>query len=197
MIGILLVLIILVGHLAAPAIADPASVPRPWSFVVASLAAAIVGFSTATLTSLVYCLAFFRDVEPARNLLKWIANYAAIGAILGTLLGLRMTGPLLTDTQQHPDAQHITFVGLLGTISNTATLFTLFMIAVCWLRIPFLIKEVAADSTAASHTSSQPLPAWTRFSTLRRLQIFSLLLVGNFAGLWAGYAVWKILQRSP
>lgn len=196
-IGILLVLIILVGHLAAPAIADPASVPRPWSFVVAILVAATMGLSTATLTSLVYCLAFFRDVEPARNLLKWIANYAAIGAILGTLLGLRMAGPLLADAQQHPTAQHVTFVGLLGTVSNTATLFTLFMIAVCWLRIPVLIKEVAADSTSASHTSSKPLPAWTRHPKLRWLQNFSLVVVGNSAGLWASIAVWNILQHSP
>jgi len=71
--GVLFCAIIVFGNLAAPAIVDPASVQQPWSYATDLMCAAVVFGATATLTTLAYCLVFFRDVLPTRNFLTWVA----------------------------------------------------------------------------------------------------------------------------
>jgi hypothetical protein len=177
----LLVAIILGGHLAAPAIKDPASVHRPWTYAVAALASLTIFGATATLTTLGYCLAFFRDVQAGRDFFKWVANYAGFGAVLGTLLGCRAAASLAGG--RHP----VAFTEFLGVIGNAATMLTLLMIAICWWRLWGVVRTIA-HSTAGNSPTSQLRWLWSRST-------FVVSFAGNLAGIHAAYGVWHILMR--
>lgn len=181
--------IIVFGNLAAPAIVDPASVPQPWSNVTDWVCVAVVFCATSTLTSLMYCLMFFRDVEPTRNFLRWVTQYAGIGAVLGTLLGCRMALPLVAISKS-PGSQPFSFVGFLGVVSNTATMLTLLMIAACWWRLAGLVTDIARTSAEEATP-----PRWAVFSWLKTTGLVLVtLVVSNFGGYRAAEAVWIMLN---
>lgn len=184
---ILVALVIVGGHLAAPYIADPASVPRPWLYIVAGLLAAITFLAVATLTELAYCIRFLRSLPSSKRFFSFIGNYSAVGAVAGTVLGLRMAGPLLIDSQRHPSPNGFHFGDLLGVVGNTITMLTLFMIALCWPYAWGPVREVAREERSklgeARKRSRMSAPTLA----------FPVLMAGNFGGLYAASAVWRIL----
>lgn len=187
--GILLGVIIVAGHQAAPAVINPSSVPRPWLFVLAGICACAGWGATATLTTLAYSMIFFRNVEPARAFLRWVAHYAGIGAILGTLLGCRVAWSLASTTKT--DGQPYTFLDFLSEVSNTATMLTLLMIATCWWRLRLVLKRIADASLAETPTSTtgRTLPRWTKDG----LPTFVALFAGNLSGFFAGWSILRLL----
>jgi hypothetical protein len=189
MAGLLFLAIIVFGNLAAPAIADPASAPRPWSYLTDGLCVAVVFGATSTLTTLAYCLIVFRDVEPTTNFLKWVAQNAGIGAVLGTLLGCRMALPLV-EAAKRPGGQSLSFVGFLGIVSNTATMLTLLMIAACWWRLAGLVKEISSANAERATRPRWAVPRWAKTAGLR----FVTLILSNLGGVLAAQAVWMMLN---
>jgi len=184
---ILVAFVIIGGHLAAPYIANPASVPRPWLYVVAGLLATVSFLAVATLTELAYCIRFLRSLPSSKRFFSFVGNYSAVGAVAGTVLGLRMAGPLLIDSQRHPSASGFNFGDLLGVVGNTITMLTLFMVALCWPYAWGPVREIAkeersklGDSRKRSRRSASALA-------------FPVLMAGNLGGLYAASAVWRIL----
>jgi hypothetical protein len=89
-----MVAIILLSGLAAPYVADPAAVKGWPKYVVAISLAGVAGFSAATLGFLGYCLAFART-KSTDDFLQKVLFRAGVGAIFGTLLGLRIAPPIV------------------------------------------------------------------------------------------------------
>jgi hypothetical protein len=182
----LLLFVILGGHLAAPYIADPASVPRPWLYIVAAVASIATFASVATLTVLAYSIRFLRFLPAAKRFFSFVGNYSAVGAVAGTVLGLRMAGPLLVDSMRHPATKRFDFTDLMGVTGNTITMLTLVMVALCW---PYAWGPVLAI-TRAERAGSADSPG-------RRVPAaalaFPVLVAGNAGGLYAAGAMWRIL----
>lgn len=175
------------GWYGAPYVADPASVPRPWLYVVAVVAAVVFFAAVSTLTLLGYCLVVVRHATAATTFLTRVGNYSAIGAIAGTLLGLRVAAPQLADSPQEP-----TFVELVGVVGNTATLLTLVMIAACWPSLLGLVratKDAAMERLAATH----PLFRWATNPKINRWFVPVAVLSSNSAGVTAGFAAWHVM----
>ncbi|MGI5499352.1 hypothetical protein [Lentzea sp. CA-135723] len=181
--GVLLALIIVFGHRAAPAVLDPTTVPARWLPVVAWVCAVTAGAAAATLTTLVYSMVYFRDSEQSRAFLKWVAHVAGVGAALGLLLGLRVAWPLV-------DAgKPFTFLDLMSEVSNTATFMTLFMIAVvCWWRLYPVVRKISRASARQPGTGFWARPP--RFVVNGQVAI--CLGIGNFTGLWVTLAVLRM-----
>lgn len=171
--ALLMALIIFAGHLAAPYVAEPSSVPLPWRLPIAGLLAVVAGLSTATLTCLAYSLVFLNDLAGVKRFSQAVGQYAAMGAILGTLLGLRMAVPLLNDSVSTHHGR-LDFTAYISTLSNTATIFTLVMISACWWRIMGFFLSYGP-------TTRQKW--WAR----------AFLAGGNWFGFQAGSAVWSML----
>lgn len=74
---------------------DPASVSGLPHAVVAALIAAVMFFSFAALTFLVYCLLLGGGSETNKKFTAAVLNRAAIGAALGALLGVRLAPAVL------------------------------------------------------------------------------------------------------
>jgi hypothetical protein len=189
MAGVLLCVTIVAGYTAAPQVADPNSVPRPWSYLTDSVCALVTFGATSTLTTLAYCLVIFRDSEPVRKFLNWVAQNAGIGAVLGTLLGCRMALPLAL-TAKPATGQDVNFVGFMGIVSNTATMFTLFMIATCWWRVAALVTQIGRVGVEQGEGLFERVTYWAR---TKGLGIVAVLL-SNYAGLSAAAGVWQMLQ---
>lgn len=186
--GLLFLAIIVFGYEAAPQLADPATVSGAWEVYSNGLWAAVAFGATATLTTLAYCLVFFRDVEPTRKFLTWVAQYAGIGAILGTLLGCRMALPLVIASKQ-PGGQAFTFSGFLGMVSNTATMLTLLMIATCWIRMWGVVSAIARANAAETPVSRWRFVGWVKTTAL----VVVTVGVSNLVGLRAANAVLVML----
>ncbi|HKS47971.1 MAG TPA: hypothetical protein VJT49_23235 [Amycolatopsis sp.] len=186
--GALFLAIISVGYLAAPAVVDPATVPRPWSYITDGLWALVVFGATSTLGFLLYCLTFFRDSEPTRKFLTGITQYAGTGAVMGTLLGCRMAIPLVAASKTV--GQPFTFVSFLGVVSNTATMLTLLMIAMCWrasLGLAMECARVSADEETPRH--------WTLPDLMKTKGLVAIIaLTANLVGGQAAWAVWIMLN---
>jgi hypothetical protein len=173
----LLVFVILGGHLAAPYIADPASIPRPWLYIVAVVASVATFAAVATLTVLAYSIRFLRFLPAAKRFFSFVGNYSAVGAVAGTVLGLRMAGPLLIHNK------NFGFADLMSETGNTITMLTLLMVALCW---PYAWGPVLAISRAERATSAvRRMPAATL--------AFPVLIAGNLGGLYSAAAMWRIL----
>jgi len=168
-------LVILLGHLAAPYVADPARIPKPTLFVVAGLLTFVVGAATATLTTLLWIMPYLRSLPEARGFLAAFGNYTAVGAAVGSVLGLRMTGPLFFARQGHYG-----FADMLGTISDMVTLGSLLLQMVPWALSLGRVYPIYQ----ARFPEDEP-----------RARSFTFLVLssGNAAGLYAGAATWRIL----
>jgi hypothetical protein len=192
----LLALVVFGSDLAAPYAADPGSVPRPWLYGVAVLAWFTVWGSTVTLTCVFYCLIFLRTVDAARAFLQGISNYTAIGAIAGTLLGLRLADPILLVRQGSPDAPELTFVEFLGLVGSTAMVLTLFAIACYfpWVLGPLRATwKLGLNRTFAAYDELEP--SWLRRIRPRGAGVltFIVILGANWEGHQAAQAVWRML----
>lgn len=153
----------------------------PWSHIIAVLAALIIGGATATLGTLVYCVAFFNDIQTNRHFFRRVANYAGSGAILGTLLALRTAFPL--SLQRRP----ITFNEFLGVIGNAATMLTLLMIAMCWFRLWLEVRGIARESADSSKSRYM--------SKFQRVPTFFFLWLPNLVGTYAAFGVWQMFKQ--
>ncbi|MER7586516.1 hypothetical protein ABTW72_03170 [Micromonospora sp. NPDC127501] len=129
LIWLLFALIVYTGWLAPQYVADPTTMERPWRRVVATALAVVVFAAFSTLNFTAYSLLFARGSESARKLIMAVANRAAIGAILGALLGLRMATMMV---RAPSGAERVTFLGFESNLSNAITLFTLILIATAW-----------------------------------------------------------------
>ncbi|MBO4272722.1 hypothetical protein [Microbispora triticiradicis] len=176
----------------ASSIADPASIPRPWSFVVAVILCMITFLSTSVLAALAYSFMYLRDMDEAQRFMKAVANHAGIGAIFGTLIGLRLAEPLLIESRRHQPVQNVEFVDFISLISNTATVVTLALIGLCWVPTVGLMKAVMRANVGTDDTSK-----FYRFwlsVELRKLLALSVLLAANLVALKAAFSVWVMLD---
>lgn len=191
---LLLAFVVLAGHRAAPYVADPQSVPGPWRDVVAAALAAVVYLSLSVLTTLTYCLLALREVELAKQFLRRVGAYSALGAALGTLLGAKIALPLWSDRSTSPGVTELTFVEWVSIVSNTATVMTLLFLALCW---PYAYGPVRASMAHLLRRSSDGRQPYVETNPRKALAIAVALLVlfsGNFAGLQAGVATWQMLK---
>jgi hypothetical protein len=114
--------VIVLGHFSASYIADPSRISGDWRYCYAVLMCATVGLSVSTLTIVGYCLIALRSSELSQKLFETISTRSVIGAVLGSLLGLRLAESL----------PKMSFPVLIGDVGTLATVFTLVMIATCW-----------------------------------------------------------------
>jgi len=173
---IMVFLIVPIGWRGASYVADPATLPEPWLHVFAWAAAAATYLSTVVAVVFGYVFAFPRDVRAARVFAGIVANYAGIGALLGSLLGLRAAYPLYYD-------ENYSFVRYIGIVGNSTMALTLAAVALCWL----LSVGAVLDVLRANFPESR----------LHRAVAFALLLVANRVAWASADAVWHMLIAPP
>ncbi|MEV2237444.1 hypothetical protein [Micromonospora sp. NPDC049891] len=181
---LLLAGLILAGWLAPRYVADPTTVDAPARYVVAAGLAVVAFLSFSTLNLAAYCLIVARKSEPTKRFITAIGNRAAIGAILGTLLGLRMATMMDGQPAGDPDAPATTFLDFESNLSNTITLATLTLVGTAW---PYCWGPVRAAMTAVA--STPPLKPYARVTGLVLGTV--LLLSSHFLGLGVAMAVYR------
>lgn len=173
----------LLAAFAAPYVADPTSVPAPWKYVTS----AILGFAFWGAASSISCaslpLVFLRRLSSARTLFQHLGAYASIGAILGTLLGLRI---LLSS--------HWKFAEYMNTLGGVITMFTVFALAFCWFHSAILLfsvrDEFVADYVCIPFRHPLSEAAQRRVGTIAA---WGSLIAGNSLGASVGLAVFQML----
>jgi hypothetical protein len=185
---------------------DPRTLPPGWKEAVAVFAFAVVFSATATLAFLGYLLVIQRAARSAQvigrfkvasdELMTMVASYAGVGAILGTLLGLRLAAPLQVALPLNPNpAPPPTFMEYVSLLGNVITIVTLVMISACWGLVIHIIVQAWKDDRA-SHSSRTTRIRWLATSPAVRL-IALVLLVWVMVGLPAGSAASTMLLQPP
>ncbi|MDG4784824.1 hypothetical protein O7626_02560 [Micromonospora sp. WMMD1102] len=176
--------LIAAGWLAPRYVADPTTIAGPARYVVAAGLAVIAFLSFSTLNLVAYCLIVTRQSEPTKRFVSAVGNRAAIGAILGTLLGLRMASMMGDRPVEDPAVQPTTFLDFESNLSNTITLVTLALIGTAW---PYCWGPVRASMTAFA--SKPPLAAHA--GKLGFALGATLLLSSHFLGFGVALAVYR------
>jgi hypothetical protein len=104
-------------------------VSTPWNCVFAIVTWTIVTFSLTTLVILLNLLAIRPRSSAAQRLLTVVGGCTAIGAVVGTLRGLRIGLELFAGSAH--SRERYGPPDLLGTISDEVTLTTQIMLALC------------------------------------------------------------------
>lgn len=186
--------VIILGHFSASYIADPSRISGGWRYFYA-VAMGVTGFlSVSTLTILGYCLIALRSSDLSRKFFDTISIRSVIGAVLGSLLGLRLAESL--PKMSVPD--------LMGYVGTLATVFTLVMIATCW---PFAwgpAKEAAQSIVQAIvndirslfskvHQADKTSPTEIWVDRGQKLLAFAIFLAANATGLPVGISVYHMI----
>ncbi|AVT28275.1 hypothetical protein C6361_00800 [Plantactinospora sp. BC1] len=151
---LLLVGLFAAGWLAPRYVADPTAVQGSARYVVAAGLAVVAFLAFSTLNLVAYCLIVARRSEPTKRFVAAVGNRAAIGAILGTLLGLRMATMMADRTAGGTVTEGITFLEFESNLSNTITLATLALIGTAW---PYCWGPV--KTSMAAFAAKPPLQA--------------------------------------
>ncbi|MFI6928373.1 hypothetical protein ACIBIZ_51195 [Nonomuraea spiralis] len=183
---------------------DPRTLPPGWKEAVAIFAFAVVFSATATLAFLGYLLVLQRAARSAQiigrfkvasdELMTMVASYAGVGAILGTLLGLRLAAPLQVALPLNPTPPP-TFMEYISLLGNMITIVTLVMISSCWGLVIHIIVQAWKDD-GASHPSRTIQIRWLATSPAVRL-IALVLLVWVGVGIPAGSAASTMMLQPP
>lgn len=102
-----------------------------------------------------YCFLFHRETEVVRRFAATVGNFATIGAILGTLLGLRPVVPFGLDLLHGRNDPKQPFMEYIGLAGSTATIVTLLMISFCWVRSLGVIILTIRSNLGAADTKSR------------------------------------------
>jgi hypothetical protein len=195
--ALLLGAVILAGHRFAPYVVHPEQTHGWARYLAATIIGLAVGFSFSTLNSLGYCLIFLRHSEDAKTFFAAVSNRAAVGATLGTLLGLRLISPLATLSLVHrqPGASP---ADLIGDIGNAATFVTLVAVATAW---PYAVGPVWRTAKLAFIMARQMIGSRTgRFDWVwsggHGLIAGLVLVAGNLLGIDAGFAAAYLTMTS-
>lgn len=113
---------------------DLNTLSAPWRHIAGVAAAVFTFLAMSTLTTMAYCFLFHRDTDVVRRFAATVGNFATIGAILGTLLGLRLVVPFGLDLLHHRKDPEQPFMEYISLAGSTATIVTLVMISFCWVR---------------------------------------------------------------
>ncbi|HEU0088434.1 MAG TPA: hypothetical protein VFQ77_12420 [Pseudonocardiaceae bacterium] len=189
------IFLILVSIFAYRHVMDPGLIERPWLYVVAAFVAAFTFLAASSLTIMTYCFMFHRNTAAARAFLGSVGNFAAIGAVLGTLLGLRLAVPFFNEIQSHPADHKQPFMELMSLIGNTATILVLLMIGFCWVRAVGLVILTMRKNVGTSGAQTDEAKSWTT-NWSRRVLSVGLLIVANYVGLRTAWAIWFILTSK-
>ncbi|HEU0088763.1 MAG TPA: hypothetical protein VFQ77_14150 [Pseudonocardiaceae bacterium] len=185
----------LVSIFAYRYVMDPGLIARPWLYVVATLIAIFTFWAASNLTTMAYCFLFHRDTVAARAFIDSLGKFAAIGAILGTLLGLRLATPFLDEIQNQRTGHRQPFMEFIGLIGSTATILTLLMVGFCWVRAVAAVKLTMRKNVGTSDAQiGEAKSCTTKWS--RRVLSAGLLIGGNYAGVKAAWAIWFILTTK-
>jgi hypothetical protein len=176
---------------------DPKMIPKPWIDIVGWLGFLTIFSATAALAFLgyVFIVGFVSDTinKIATEFEKAIGVSAAVGATLGTLLGLRLAAPLMNPGPFVDSPPRPTFVEYIGFISNMATVLTLFMVAICWgLALRLVVAVFKTDKS--KFRSRTGFWSWLLRSPSLYLVIISLVIWINVA-IPAGYAVQEMILK--
>jgi hypothetical protein len=119
------------SYLRASGIVHGGALPAstPWHYVLAVVMSTIVTLSLAALVTLLTMLAIRHRSSAVQRLLNFVGGYVAIGAVVGTLRGLRI-GLELFASSAHSHERYGP-PDLLHTISDEVALMTLIMLALC------------------------------------------------------------------
>ncbi|HEY7596086.1 MAG TPA: hypothetical protein VH969_23285 [Actinophytocola sp.] len=133
---------------------NPNLLTGTWSYIAGALAATFTFLAMSTLMSMAYCFMFPRDTTLVRAFAASVGNFAAIGAIVGTLLGLRLVVPFGIDLVQHRADHDQPFMECISIVGSAATMVTLMMIGLCWVRsLGVLIYSIRSNVGAADSRS--------------------------------------------
>jgi hypothetical protein len=180
---------------------DPNTLPSPAREIVAWVAFAVFFSATSTLVALGYLIVFRRAAltdrvsqklqEAADELMKTVLTYAGVGAVIGTLLGLRLAASLLGISRPLPRLME--YVGVLG---NMITIFTLVAIAPCWGLVIHLAKDTWIDDR--THLKNVTGGIVHRLKRRTGLWFIAAIVFAWIAvGLPAGSAVGSMVLQAP
>jgi hypothetical protein len=185
----LMVLFVLTVSIAADEYAmSPTLVTGRWEMVLAGASALVVFLATSTLTTTAYLVMFRRDTTGVRAFLNTLGTFATIGAILGTLLGLRLTLTFADEVAAHPEDHEQPLLEYVSLVGSTATVLTLVMVGLCWVRALGATKLTLSVNLGTAHVQEPWYVLWPR-------RIYGVLLVfgGNTIGAYAAIGIWSIV----
>jgi hypothetical protein len=188
---LLLAFIIVAGWRAPQYVVDPTTLPGPQREVAAVVLAAFAFLAFSTLNVAAYCLIVAMKSELTRKFIAAVANRAAIGAILGTLLGLRLAPMMVPPNNGSQQAQPVTFIGFEGNLSNTITLFTLILVATAWPYCAGPVMEAAAEILSSGLSWLKSLEG-----ALRVPLALLMLVSSNFLGFALAGAVYAGVAQT-
>ncbi len=131
---------------------------------------------------------FYRNMRAVKEFLGGVGEFAAIGATLGTLLGLRLAVPFYNEVQGHPADHKQPLWEFISLIGNTATILALLMIGFCWVRAVGVVKLTMRRNIGTTGAQTDEAKSWT-IKWYRHVFSAGLLGAGNLAGGKAALAV--------
>jgi hypothetical protein len=166
---------------------NPNLLAEPWRHIVGVLAAVFTFLAMSTLTSMAYCFMFHRNTTVVRAFVATVGNFATIGAILGTLLGLRLAVQFGVELRQNRGDHEQPFMDYVSVAGSTATVITLMMIGCCWVRSWGVVQSTIWHNVGAADTHSRTVVA------IRRWLPLVIITGANFVAIEAALAMLDIV----
>jgi hypothetical protein len=174
---------------------NPSELSGGWRTAAAVALAVVVGLATSTLMSLAYCMFFLRSSALSRRFFDAVSVRSAMGAVLGTLFGLRLVIPESALFQRGTLSTPPSFSGLVQNIGTWATIVTLAFIASCWWFAWPPLREMVRDRGNELRATLAPRSEPRPYDWMSRLFGGAILLWSNFLGVNTGIAVYWIVVR--
>lgn len=166
---------------------NPNLLTGPWLYIVGALTAVFTFLAMSTLTSMAYCFMFHRDTAVVRAFVATLGNFATIGAILGTLLGLRLVTPFGIDLMRNRSSHEQPFMEYISLVGSAATMVTLMMIGFCWVRSLAAVISTIGHNIGAADSHSR----WVVI--IRVVLPAVIVLIANYAAVDAAFAMMFIV----